>query len=76
MADEYVCIRKCWHRGKVWQKGDAYNPLAGEEVPHHFAKKGTPVPEDATPRLGTKVSGKTKPLPSLKAPGKKDLTEE
>lgn len=72
---EFVCIRKCFHRGRLWQKGDTYLSEGEEKVPHHFAKKGSPVPEDATPRLGAKVRGKDKPLPSMRAPGKKDFPE-
>lgn len=74
MAD-YVCIRKCYHRGKVYVKGDPYNLKPDEkEAPRHFAKKGAAIPDDPTPRLGTRVSGKTK-LPSVKAPGKADFPE-
>lgn len=73
---EYICIRKCFHKGKVYNKGDAYVPKPDEKtVPHHFAAKGTPVPEDPTPRLGAIVKGKTK-LPSVKAPGKKEFPEK
>lgn len=70
---EYVCIRKCFHKGKLWLKGDTF-VTDDENVPHHFSKKGTPVPEDQTPRLGAIVKGKTK-LPSVKAPGKEDFKE-
>lgn len=74
MAD-FVCIRKCYHKGRIWNKGDAYVSVKDEKVPHHFAPKGSPIPEDPTPKLGTKVTGKSKPLPSVRAPGKKDFPE-
>lgn len=73
MADAYVCIRKCYYKKRLFKKGDFYTTGdPKEKVPKYFAKEGTPVPADPTPRLGTKVMGVNKPLPSLKAPGKKD----
>lgn len=66
---EYVCIKKCFHKGRLFKRGDNFRPVGDEVVPHHFAPKGEPVQDDPTPRLGTKVA-KAKPNPSMKAPGK------
>lgn len=74
---EYVCIRKCWHNRRVWNKGDIYVPLKDEkEVPHHFVPKGQEKEVNELPKLGTKVTGKSKPLASIKAPGKADFNEK
>lgn len=67
----YVCVNKCFHRGRLWKRGDEYVPAKDEKVPHHFIEMsaGEKPPEEPTPRLGTKVA-KRKEFPSMKAPGK------
>jgi hypothetical protein len=76
----YVCKTKCFHRGKLFKKGDTYVPSPEElkedsdgknKVPKHFVslKDGEVLPEEPTPRLGTKL-GRRKENPSMKAPSK------
>lgn len=66
-----VCVSKCFHRGRLWKKGDEYTPDEGEKVPHHFRdlSAGEPLPGDPTPRLGAKLKKRVE-FASMKAPGK------
>jgi hypothetical protein len=33
---EYICIRKCFYKEKLYAVGDVYNSEPGEEMPRHF----------------------------------------
>lgn len=52
---EYVCVKKCFFRGRVWAQGETLVPSPGEAVPKHFVKKadhkpGAPVDQKAQER--------------------------
>lgn len=32
----YQCVRKCYHRNQLWERGQQYVSVPGEEVPRHF----------------------------------------
>lgn len=67
---EYICIKKCFHKGILYKRGNKYNAKPDEVVPHHFAPaEGYVISAEPTPRLGAKVA-KAKVNPSMKAPGK------
>jgi len=39
---EYRCIRKCYHKERLFDVGDIMDAVPGEKVPHHFeAVEGT-----------------------------------
>ncbi len=75
----YTCINKCWHRGRIWNRGDEYTPTKEElitdeegknKIPHHFKNLDVKdLPPEPTPKLGSKIA-KKKENPSLKAPAK------
>ncbi len=71
---EYICTRKCFHKGRLFKPGDKYASKPEEKVPHHFAlaEKYVEQPEP-TPRLGSKVNVGVKQYPSVKAPGKEQV---
>ena len=68
----YVCKEKCFHKGRIFKRGDVLEPAEGEKVPVYFVEVPTSdaLPEDPTPRLGAKVKVKPKEFPSMRAPGK------
>ena len=68
----YVCMEKCFHKGRIFKRGDVLEPAEGEKVPVYFveAKASDALPEEPLPRLGAKVKVKAKEFPSMRAPGK------
>ncbi|MEN6474275.1 MAG: hypothetical protein ABFD81_09695 [Syntrophaceae bacterium] len=68
---EYICTRKCFHKGRLFKPGDKFAPKPEEKVPHHFASAEKYVERvDQAPRLGTKINPNLIRNPSVKAPGK------
>lgn len=41
----YVCVKKCFFRGRIWALGETLVPSPGESVPKHFITKDKYVPE-------------------------------
>lgn len=38
-ATEYVCIKVCYYRNRLWELGETLAPHNGELVPRHFMPK-------------------------------------
>lgn len=53
MADKYICIRKCYLHGKLWDLGDVFEPMfEGAEPNKHFALNGVVQIENRTGPMG------------------------
>lgn len=73
---EHICIRKCFHNGRLFKPGDKFTPKPEEKVPLHFAPAEKYVERPApTPRLGTKTNQNPMAVqhPPVKAPGKEQV---
>ena len=68
----YVCKEKCFHKGRIFKRGDILEPAEGEKVPVYFVEvvASDALPDEPMPRLGAKVKVKAKEFPSMRAPGK------
>ena len=68
----YVCKEKCFHKGRIFKRGDILEPEEGEKVPVYFVEVvvSDALPDEPMPRLGAKVKVKAKEFPSMRAPGK------
>lgn len=43
---KYVCVTKCFYRGRLWVPGESLAPeTPTEKVPHHFKLKGEVKPK-------------------------------
>lgn len=45
----FVCVRKCFFRGRVWAQGETLVPSPGEAVPKHFVPKAQYKPAPQKP---------------------------
>ena len=55
---EHICIRKCFHNGRLFKPGDKFTPKPEEKVPPHFAPSEKYVERmDPTLEESARISG-------------------